>query len=232
MGRRQKIKAAADGAMTVVFLLLMPYRLAGAALHEWLGVAMFVLFTAHHLLNISWHQRLFRGKYTPYRTVLLIVDGLLFAGMITSMVTGILLSRYVFAWVSVRAGVLPARKLHMLAAYWDLVLLSVHLGLHGNLAAMWMERRSGGRHKTVRLVCGRILAPAVVLFGTWQFCRERVYDCLFGRTAFVFYDFSVPLPVYMLKYLCMMAGIACLVYGLQKGLLRMGAKRKAKRSSF
>ena len=30
----------------------------------------------------------------------------------------------------------------------------------------------------------------------------------------------------------MMAGIACLVYGLQKGLLRMGAKRKAKRSSF
>ena len=51
------------------------------------------------------------------------------------------------------------------------------------------------------LAAGRILAPAVVLFGTWQFCRERVYDCLFGRTAFVFYDFSVPLPVYMLKYL-------------------------------
>lgn len=47
----QKIKLAVDAAMTVALLFLMAYGLVGEAAHEWIGMGMFALFVAHHILN-------------------------------------------------------------------------------------------------------------------------------------------------------------------------------------
>lgn len=46
-----KIKIAVDAAMSVSLLLLMAYGLVGEAAHEWIGMGMFALFVAHHVLN-------------------------------------------------------------------------------------------------------------------------------------------------------------------------------------
>lgn len=48
-----KIKIAVDAAMSVSMLLLMAYGLVGEAAHEWIGMGMFALFVAHHILNES-----------------------------------------------------------------------------------------------------------------------------------------------------------------------------------
>lgn len=45
------IKLITDIAMTASLLLLMTYGLIGEAAHEWIGVAIFVLFILHHILN-------------------------------------------------------------------------------------------------------------------------------------------------------------------------------------
>lgn len=58
-------KIAVDFAMTVLLLLLMAYELIGAAVYEWLGIAMFVLVIFHHVLNRRWSRNAFRGNYTP-----------------------------------------------------------------------------------------------------------------------------------------------------------------------
>ena len=65
----QKIKLAVDAAMTVALLLLMAYGLVGEAAHEWIGMGMFALFVAHHVLNRRWIQAVPRGRYTPLRIV-------------------------------------------------------------------------------------------------------------------------------------------------------------------
>lgn len=44
-------KLVIDAAMTVVLILLMSFERIGRAAHEWLGLGMFVLFIAHHVLN-------------------------------------------------------------------------------------------------------------------------------------------------------------------------------------
>lgn len=49
-----KIKIAVDAAMSVSMLLLMAYGLVGEAAHEWIGMGMFALFVAHHILNRKW----------------------------------------------------------------------------------------------------------------------------------------------------------------------------------
>lgn len=51
-----KIKIAVDAAMSVSMLLLMAYGLVGEAAHEWIGMGMFALSVAHHVLNRRWIQ--------------------------------------------------------------------------------------------------------------------------------------------------------------------------------
>lgn len=54
------LKLTVDIGMTVALLLLMAYELIGQAAHEWIGIAMFVLFILHHILNISWSRNLLK----------------------------------------------------------------------------------------------------------------------------------------------------------------------------
>lgn len=65
---------------------------------------MFVLFLAHHVLNGSWHKNLFRGKYPPMRIFLTVIDVLTLLSMIAQMYSGIVLSRHVFAFCRLKAG--------------------------------------------------------------------------------------------------------------------------------
>ena len=48
MPSKQKAKYLVDFGMTVLLPLLMAYTLVGEATHEWLGMAMLVLFILHH----------------------------------------------------------------------------------------------------------------------------------------------------------------------------------------
>ena len=92
-------KIAVDLAMTVLLLLLMAKQLTGDVAHEWLGAGMFVFWIAHHALNFGWHRSLFRGKYTPVRAMQTVVNLLLLAAMLGTMVSAIILSRAVFAFL-------------------------------------------------------------------------------------------------------------------------------------
>ncbi len=66
MNRKTILKIAVDIGMTVMLLLLMTYERIGAAVHEWLGMEMFVLFIIHHFLNRKWSRYVFKGKYTLF----------------------------------------------------------------------------------------------------------------------------------------------------------------------
>lgn len=71
------------------------------------------------------------------------VDMLLLLAMLAQMYSGIAMSRYVFAFLPFDGGMAPARRLHILGAYWGLILMSVHLGLHWNLFLGWAKRKTG-----------------------------------------------------------------------------------------
>ena len=94
-----KIKIAVDAAMSVSMLLLMAYGLVGEAAHEWIGMGMFALFVAHHVLNRRWINAVPRGRYTPLRIVQTALAGLILLCMVGSMISGIVLSRHVFAFL-------------------------------------------------------------------------------------------------------------------------------------
>ena len=74
--KRFTAKILIDIGMTICLLLLMPYSLLSETAHEWIGMAMLVLFIAHHMLNRKWLLSIGKGKYNAFRviqTVLVII---------------------------------------------------------------------------------------------------------------------------------------------------------------
>lgn len=222
MNTKLRIKILIDVSMTVLLMFLMSYMLAGPEIHEWMGSVLFLLFIAHHLLNLQWHKNLFRGKYTAYRTISLIIDVLIFIGMLTSMVTGIILSRYVFSWLNVTAGISLARRLHMLAAYWNYVLLSIHLGLHWSMI-VGMVGKAGRKlcqnQPVLRMLLiwlFRACALVLAIYGGYQFFQQKIIQYLTGSVSFVFFDFRVPLLLFVFRYMAIMACIVFITYYIRK----------------
>ena len=66
---KKKLRIAIDSGMVLLLPLLMAYSMVGEATHEYLGIGMFLLFIAHHILNIAWWKNIFHGRYTLLRIV-------------------------------------------------------------------------------------------------------------------------------------------------------------------
>ena len=209
MKMKQILKITVDILMTVILLLLMAYSLVygsdpsvGEAVHEWLGVGMFVLFVLHHILNRKWSRSVFKGKYTPYRIAQTMLVVLVMLAMCGSMVSGILLSRTVFSFLGIRGGQATARTLHMLSAYWGFVFLSLHLGLHwrGMMGMAKLTKKSSKARKWTL----RIIAALTAAYGVYAFIKRDFGNYMLLRYHFVFFDFEEPLALFLLDYVAIM----------------------------
>lgn len=191
--------------MTLLLLFLMGYQLWGEAAHEWAGAGIFLLFFLHQWLNRSWYQNLFRGKYTPMRCVMLVVNLLLLTAMFSLMFSAVVLSRYVFSFVPAHGMTSLARKLHMAGAYWSFVLMDLHLGLHWNMILGMMDRiqkkKSHGRWSE-HIWTGA--AACVAVYGIYVFVKRNLLTYLFLRTEFVFLDYGESKILFYVDYLAMM----------------------------
>ncbi len=196
-------KICVDIGMTIALLLLMPYELVGQAAHEWLGMGMFVLFIAHHILNGKWSRNLLNGKYTQLRIWQTILVILVLAAMIGSMVSGVILSRHVLSFLPISGGRAFARRLHMLAAYWGFVLMSLHLGFHWSMI-MGMAKKLVKTDSFVRTWVLRILALAIAGYGVFAFVKREIGNYMLLRNQFVFFDFDEPLLFFYLDYIAIM----------------------------
>lgn len=185
-----KIKIAVDAAMSVSMLLLMAYGLVGEAAHEWIGMGMFALFVAHHILNHRWIQAVPRGRYTPLRVVQTALAGLIFLCMVGSMISGIVLSRHVFAFLPRHGGYELAQQVHILCAYWGFVCMSLHLGFHWSM--MLAMARKHLQPSSMRIWSLRLIGWLWAVYGAFAFRRRGVSLYLLLRSHFVFYDYSEP----------------------------------------
>ena len=157
------------------------------------------------------------------------VNTLVLLCMLGLMVSGVILSREVFAFLPIQGGMGFARILHMLASYWGFVLMSVHLGLHWGMV-MGMARRlcRTKEGSAVRTVVLRLLAAAVCIFGICAFVKNNIADYLFQRSQFVFFDMEQPLALFFAEYLAMMGLWACLAYYLSRALQRLSTGKEGK----
>lgn len=205
MTTKKILQIIIDLAITAMLPVLMAYSLVGESIHEWVGISMFILFIIHHILNCRWHQNLLKGKYSGIRIIGTVINVLLFGIMICLMISGIILSRHVFIFLHINAGIAIAREVHLFAAYWGLVLMSLHLGLHWSIL-MGVTKKITGIKKTslIRTAFLRMIAALIAAYGIYAFLYRNNGSYMLLRTKFVFFDFDEPLSLFFADQLAIM----------------------------
>jgi len=213
MKPKLRFKITIDILMTVLLPVLMAYMLTGQKVHEWVGALMFVLFIVHNVLNANWYLNLLRGKYIPQRILQTVINLIVFASMLGLIISGIIMSRYVFSFLEIGSGMAFARKLHMLSAYWGFVLMSLHLGMHGSMikgiANKSFETQSGSRRYKSVLPLMAILISA---YGVYAFVKNDIASYMFLKNEFVFFNSQESAVMFFAEYLAIMVLFACAAY--------------------
>ena len=211
---KKHIRILVDCGMVLLLPLLMAYSLVGEAAHEYLGIGMFLLFVAHHILNIAWWKHIFRGKYTLLRVLGTVINLALAIIMLALPISGMILSRQVFRFLNF-GGASTARTVHLLASYWGLVLMSLHAGMHGNVMMGMIRKSINPRQPSkIKIWSLRIIVVLLAICGIHAFVKNEIISYLFLRTQFVFIDFSQPVVWVLMDYLFVSILFIVIGYGV------------------
>ena len=205
-----------DISMIILLPLLMAYSLIGESIHEVIGICMFGLFTAHHVINRKWWMGLFKGKYNAVRILNTVVNLHLAVYMILQPVSGILMSKYVLKEVTITGATGVFRTIHMTLAYWGFMLMSFHLGLHIKAVTASFGKKMS---KNARMVF-KVLLLIVSAYGVFAFIKRGIGDYLLMRVMFAFFDFGESRIGFLLDYAAVMVLVANIGYWTQGAFIK------------
>ena len=204
----KRFRMILDVVMTLLFIILMGYYATENEVHEILGTITFILFIIHHVLNIKWYKSIFKGKHNFQRTFHIILNLLLLIAMVGMMVSGIMISADVFAFLDIPTTMF-GRRLHMLSTSWGFVLMAIHVGLH--ITALMQKLNSKMKNSTFEYVYYFILVLLVGL-GIYSFVNLRVWEDMFLVNDFKFFDYEQTPLLFYLKYVAVLIAIALVIY--------------------
>ena len=217
-----KIKIIIDFLMTILLLLLMAFQITGQEFHEWFGAGMLVLFLVHNILNFKWYRSLFKGKYSITRVLQMTINFAVLLSMLCLAYSGIVMSNYVFGFVSVSGQMALARQMHMAASYWGFVLMSVHLGFHWSMVVGMAGKIVRGKEipKSIPWL-SRIIAVVIAGYGAVCFYKADIVSYMFLKIQFAFFDIAQAAVSVFSEYIAMMGLWVFVGYYSMKGMNRL-----------
>lgn len=221
------IKIAVDFGMTVLLILLMTYERVGQAVHEWLGVGIFLLFVLHHVLNRAWWRNMLKGRYTILRIFQTVLAAGVLLAMVGSMVSGVILSRSVFAFLSIRGGRSLARGMHMVCAYGGFVLMSLHLGFHWAMM-MGIGKKCLKKDMAAYRWVIRAVAAVIAVYGVYAFIKRDIGSYMLLISHFAFFDYEEPLILFVLDYISVMGLFVFVGHYMTAGLRALQKMQKGR----
>jgi hypothetical protein len=145
----------------VMFILLVAVYCAqptGIPVHEYIGIAIYIFFIIHLVYNYEWiiniGKKLF-DKTTGIRIrFIYVVDILLLIAFIIIGLSGIMISHVIF-----KLGIMPVwRPLHSIISSVSIVLLSIHIGLHGNMIINAVKTKIKLSFTVIKIVASIVFA--------------------------------------------------------------------------
>ncbi|KQB79566.1 DUF4405 domain-containing protein [Clostridium butyricum] len=203
------LKILTDVLMTILLLLLMAFNMVGPRLHELFGAGMFVTFIMHNILNYKWYKNILKGRYSAYRLLHTTINISLFAAMICSMITGIIMSRYVFKFLSIEGYMKLARTVHMSASYLSFILVSIHLGMHWNMIISMFKNISLNTKINGVTTALKFMGILTACYGAYVFKKNEILSNILLINKFAFLvSYKSPF-FFFIDYLAMMGFFVC-----------------------
>ena len=183
---KKKLRIIIDVLMELLLVVLFGYNIIGSFFHELIGILLSIIFIIHIVLNFSWYKSIFRGQYNLYRFIQLIINVLLLLTMLTTAISGILISKDIFK-LNLGLNVF-IYNLHKGLGYYALMLSSIHLGMH--LIALINKIKI----PNVRIIT---LISLIVFIGLMIFTviDLQIYEYYIFNAGFRFYE-NAPIKFY------------------------------------
>lgn len=218
----------------IVSRLVLPSLLAGFLLlslgywwldnlpHEIFGTTMFALLAWHIAVNRSWFKQLLKGRYDARRIATLALHLVLVANMVVLFGTSIVISKSVFAALPIPDSIY-LRDVHWFSAYWVMIIVGVHLGLHWRRVMNRISTMAGSAgRKTLRTGALRALMVLITCFGVWSFSALDVANKLTFTYSLEFWDFTASVTPFFLHW----AGVVALPAIVTHYLLAWWSRRR------
>lgn len=205
-------KLLLDLAMTILILLEFAYQLTGNTVHELIGISMFALFVVHGKLNWQWFLTLLKGKYRGIRIASVVANLLLLATALTMITSGMLSSRVLSSLFNIEFDLIP-REVHTVAAYWFLILMAVHLGMHWELIMAEVKTLTGiSSQSHLRKITLRLISAIIVAYGIYASFERSIFSRLTAHYSFDFWDFDVSVIGFFIQYVSIVGLYAWLAH--------------------
>ena len=184
------------------FLMAIPYTHKGP--HVMAGMLFFLLLAVHHVFNIRWAKGLSRGRWNRKRLLETFTNGALAVVMVLLFYSCLFIMAKHGRWPITLPGTRQlASQIHMLCAYWGFLLMSFHLGLHGQMLISLFKKYVSPAPKA-KAIAGAILW-ALSAYGVYAFISLHWIDYLFLLTHFMEWDQDMSGGVFALGHVGIMA---------------------------
>lgn len=130
MGRRILVRNIVNFVMTILLLVIMDYRFIGNAFHEFCGIILALLFIYHNILNCHWYNVSLRKNQTTPQIIVTLINFFLLVAMMTTMITGLLISQKVMPLFFTLQSGIWFLDLHQTSGYVSFLLAAIHSGFH------------------------------------------------------------------------------------------------------
>ncbi len=188
------------------------YWWLGNLSHEIAGTAFFVFLIAHNVLNRRWYGTAGKQAREARGLVDVISTGVLLTAMVALLVTSILISNALSGIFSAYGG-FTVRQIHILAAYWALVTVAVHLGLRWPMLMGVARNLCGTEGQSgLRTAVLRVVVAAISLQGICSSVELAIGGKLTMQMSLDWWNFEESVVGFFLHYLAIMGLYAALTY--------------------
>jgi hypothetical protein len=178
MKRHHINRLVLPGLMAAMLMLSLAYWWLENIPHEIFGTTLFALLAWHMWVNRLWFKNLARGRYDVRRTFTVALHAILALNMVVLLLTSLAISRSIFSALPISDSVF-LRQVHWFSAYWVMIAVGVHIGLHWSRVMTLIRSAAGLTHgSSIRTLILRAAAVAAAAFGLWSFVVLDVWTKL------------------------------------------------------
>ena len=190
MNKKLLLRLVLDFMAAGLLLIGLAYYWQDNTVHELVGTFMFLLIIVHNIFNRRRYGPIARGRREARGLINIAITLSLLIAMLALLITSLMISRKLFGFLSLNGG-FTARQIHTLAAYWALVIVSIHLGLRWSMIMSAMRSASGIAMKSLpRTAIMRVIAVAIAACGVQNSFEMGIGSKLAAHITMDFWDFT------------------------------------------
>lgn len=206
------LKLLNDFLMAALAIGAMTGRYMENPIHETMGIFFALTLIIHSFQHLKWFKNMLRGTYRWRRILVTGIIILLLLAAVVLVAHGATMSRTWFAFMGFKSS-LTIRQIHTSAAYWMLILIGVHIGIHwtrvlGMLKKfIYFSQKSKGFQYLLK-----VLEVFIIVVGIFAFSDREVSARLFMMYAFDFWNPELPFIRVLFSYLAITGFFAIVMH--------------------